>query len=185
MNTREHIIQTADALIRDKGYNAFSFVDVAREVGIKKPSIHYHFPRKTDLGVAVIQSHIEGLEQIRQDYLERTANDKLDRFFSIYTEIKHQNKVCIIGSLSTDFNTLEPEVQQKLKEFSDAFLFWVTGILKEGREDGTFQFTEPPRTRAVLIISSMMAIVKLSRLTGEKDFSLIKKTIKQSLRNQG
>lgn len=181
MTTREHIIITADALIREKGYNAFSFVDIAQVVGIKKPSIHHHFPHKTDLGIAVIEFHIKGLEQIQQASQEKTATEKLDRFFSIYTDIKYQNKICIVGSLSTDYNTLEPQVQEKIKEFSDAFLAWVTGILKEGRQEGIFHFDESPRTRAILIIAGMMAIVKLSRLTGEKDFSLIKKTLRQGL----
>ncbi len=181
MTTREHIIQTADNLIRDKGYNAFSFVDIAQVVGIKKPSIHHHFPRKTDLGIAVIEFHIQGLELIKQATRKKTATEKLDRFFSIYTDIKYQNKVCIVGSLSTDYNTLEPEVQEKIKEFSDAFLAWLTEILKEGKQTGVFHFNELPRTRAVLIIASMMAIVKLSRLTGEKDFGLVKKTIRQEL----
>ncbi len=181
MSTRDHIIYTADALIRDKGYNAFSFVDVARIVGVKKPSIHHHFPRKTDLGIAVIEFHIKGLEQIKQVSQAKTALEKLDRFFSIYSDIKEQNKVCIVGSLSTDYNTLEPEVQEKIKAFSDAFLAWVTDILREGRQEGLFHFDESPRTRAVLIIAGMMAIVKLSRLTGEKDFNLVKKTLRQGL----
>ncbi|WP_114789400.1 TetR/AcrR family transcriptional regulator [Niabella yanshanensis] len=181
MTTRDHIISTADGLIRDKGYNAFSFVDVARIVGIKKPSIHHHFPRKTDLGIAVIEYHIKGLEQIQQETQDKTALERLERFFLIYTDIKCQNKVCIVGSLSTDYNTLEPEVQEKIKEFSDAFLTWVTDILKEGRQAGVFHFDESPRTRAILIIAGMMSILKLSRLTGEKDFSLIKKTLRQGL----
>jgi len=181
MTTREHIINTADALIRDKGYNAFSFVDIAQVVGIKKPSVHHHFPRKTDLGIAVIELHIRSLENVKQECRGKTATEKLDRFFSIYTDIKYQNKVCIVGSLSTDYNTLEPEIQEKLKEFSDAFLAWVTDILKDGKQAGIFHFDESPRTRAVLIIAGMMAIVKLSRLTGEKDFNLIKKTIRQNL----
>ncbi len=181
MTTREHIILTADALIREKGYNAFSFVDIAQVVGIKKPSIHHHFPHKTDLGIAVIEFHIKGLEHIKQVSRNKTALEKLDRFFSIYSDIKDQNKVCIVGSLSTDYNTLEPEVQEKIKKFSNAFLAWVTDILKDGRQEGVFYFDETPRTRAVLIIASMMAIVKLSRLTGEKDFSLIKKTLRHGL----
>ena len=181
MTTREHIILTADGLIREKGYNAFSFVDIAQVVGIKKPSIHHHFPHKTDLGIAVIDFHIKGLEELKQANRDKPAIEKLDRFFSIYSDVKYQNKVCIVGSLSTDYNTLEPEVQAKIKEFSDAFLAWVTDILKEGRQEGVFYFDESPRTRAVLIIASMMAIVKLSRLTGEKDFSLIKRTLRQGL----
>jgi TetR/AcrR family transcriptional repressor of nem operon len=181
MTTRDYIVQTADNLIREKGYNAFSFVDIAHVVGIKKPSIHHHFPRKTDLGIAVIDYHIEKLNKVKEVFLKRSAVEKLDQFFAIYSEVKCQNQICLVGSLSTDFNTLEPEIQQKLKEFSGAMLDWVSGFLKAGRNDGIFRFNESPRTKAILMISGMIAIVALSRLTKDEDFELVTKAIKQEL----
>ncbi|GAA0886519.1 autorepressor PsrA [Sphingobacterium siyangense subsp. cladoniae] len=181
MTTREYIIQTADDLIRDKGYNAFSFIDIANVVGIKKPSIHHHFPHKTDLGIAVIGYHLENLNNIKQEFSDKTSIEKLDSFLSIYSDIKYHNKVCLVGSLSTDYNTLEPEIQNKLKEFSDTMLDWVCDFLKEGKREGTFNFNEAPRTKAILIISNMVAIVQISRLTSDKDFNLVTKSIKKEL----
>lgn len=183
MSTREQIIQSADALIRDKGYNAFSFVDIAHIVGIRKPSVHHHFPHKADLGVAVIEYHIQNLEQIRESYQSRSPLQQLDRFFSIYKNIKEQNQVCLVGSLSTDYNTLEPGVQEKLREFSDRMIAWVSHFLKEGRAEGTFHFTQAPRTKAIMLISGMLAIVQLSRITNDNDFTLMTKTLRQELHN--
>ena len=68
MNTREQIIQLADSLIREKGYNAFSFYDISKSVGIKTASIHYHFPAKSDLGIAVIEHHIQHLELVKKKF---------------------------------------------------------------------------------------------------------------------
>ena len=61
MSKREEIIQLADTLIRQKGYNAFSFYEISDKVGIKTASIHYHFPAKSDLGIAVVDLHIKNL----------------------------------------------------------------------------------------------------------------------------
>ncbi len=55
------IVKVAETLIQTKGYNAFSYRDIAAQVGIKTASIHYHFPTKADLGKAVVKHHINGL----------------------------------------------------------------------------------------------------------------------------
>ena len=70
MDTRSEIINIADALIRAKGYNAFSFTDIGKQLNIKNASIHYHFPTKTDLGVAIIAQHQKQLSvYVRQVYV--------------------------------------------------------------------------------------------------------------------
>jgi len=181
MDTREQIIQLADNLIREKGYNAFSFYDISKSVGIKTASVHYHFPAKADLGVAVIQQHINNLNFVKEKFNGKSPLEKLEKFFSIYSAIQNQNKVCLVGSLATDFNTLDKKVKNKLKLFSGSMLDWVSDFLEEGRNSNVFKFEGPPRTKAIMIIGNMLSIVQLARLTGNKDFKIIKDTIKQEL----
>lgn len=181
MDTKEQIIQIADSFIRDKGFNAFSFYDISNKVGIKTASIHYHFPSKADLGVAVIDSHIQRLSQVIKEYQLMSPSDKLDKFFSIYNKIINENRICLVGSLATDFNTLDEKVRLKLKEFSEMFLIWVSEFLEEGKKKNIFDFEGESRTKALMIISNMLAIVQLSRLTTPNDFEVVKKTIQQEL----
>ncbi|OJV54123.1 MAG: TetR family transcriptional regulator [Bacteroidetes bacterium 43-16] len=184
MNTRAQIIQHADKLIRNVGYNAFSFVDIARSVGIKKPSVHHHFPHKADLCMAVIQYHIDHLKATRESTLQQSPLQQLERFLAIYQEIKAQQQICIVGALSTDYNTLEPAVQEKLQEFSAQMIDWVSSFLKAGKTEGTFHFKQAARTKAIMLISGMLAIVQLTRLTHEEDFRLMIKAVKQELQNK-
>ena len=107
MSKREEIIQLADTLIRQKGYNAFSFYEISDSVGIKTASIHYHFRTESDLGVAVIEQQSEDLKRWIENSKKRSTEEKLDRFFSIYAKIRQENKVCLVGSLATDFHTLD------------------------------------------------------------------------------
>lgn len=53
-NTKERILKYSEQLMLSKGYNGFSFMDIAKIVGIKKASMHYHFPTKEDLAVAIV-----------------------------------------------------------------------------------------------------------------------------------
>lgn len=181
MSTKEQIIELADVLIRAKGYNAFSFYDISEKVGIKTASIHYHFPSKSDLGVAVIEKSILNLEKVAKTYKDKSPVEKLERFFTIYSDILNEKEICIVGSLSTDFNTLDEKVQEKLKVFSGEMIRWVSSFLEEGRNQKIFAFEDEPRTRALLLITNMISIVQLSRLTGKEDFAILKDSIKKQL----
>jgi AcrR family transcriptional regulator len=58
-DTRQVIMDTAQAMVQAKGYNALSFRELAKAVGIKSASIHYYFPTKGDLGAALARRYTE------------------------------------------------------------------------------------------------------------------------------
>ena len=59
MSMHDRILEAAEARLRSDGYGAVSFRDLANDVGVKSASVHYHFPRKEDLGVAVVKAYTE------------------------------------------------------------------------------------------------------------------------------
>ncbi|KAF2333954.1 TetR/AcrR family transcriptional regulator [Flavobacterium nitrogenifigens] len=182
MTTRENIIDKADQFIRDKGYNAFSFKDISNDIGIKTASIHYHFPTKSDLGVATIKEHIARCEGLKRKVAHESPLVKLQAFLEVQTQIKKENKVCIVGSLATDLNTLDNSIKVELQTFAQIVINWLTEILVEGKELKQFAYEMLPRTKAIMIITNMVAIVQLSRLTSDDDFELVKETILTELR---
>jgi AcrR family transcriptional regulator len=181
MDTRTTIVDTADQLIRKKGYNAFSFHDIARVVGIKTASVHYHFPTKTELGLGVLSGQLEAVEALKKSTAGRSAGVRLKAFLSIYTQARTENKICVVGSLGSDFNTLEEPIRRALKKLTAVILAWVTDILEEGRRKKEFHFEGAPRTKALMIVTNMLAALQLTRLTGARDFALIKQTILKDL----
>lgn len=182
MTTKETIIETADQLIRSNGFNAFSFKDISNKIGIKTASIHYHFPTKSDLGVATIKQHIERFEKFKAELSSKPPLIKLEAFLSIYSQIKSENKVCLVGSLATDLNTVDDNVKNELKNFAELVLNWVTEILEDGKKQKIFEFQTIPRTKALMIITNILAIVQLSRLTNDEDFEIVKETILKELK---
>ena len=180
-DTREIIIALADKLIREKGFNAFSFQDISKTIGIKTSSIHYHFPTKSDLCISIIQNQKELLQQVIQSVERKDPLARLKRFIAVYSNMVTENKVCLVGSLCTDLNTVEEPVKTELKLVAEMILDWVTSILKEGREEKLFKFNMTPRTKALLIISNMMAMVQLCRLTGRSSFDTVKDAVIKEL----
>lgn len=182
MTTRENIIEKADQFIRNKGYNAFSFKDISNDIGIKTASIHYHFPTKSDLGVATIKEHIARTEALKKRVANESPLIKLEAFLEVQAQIKKENKVCIVGSLATDLNTLDESIKTELQGFAQIVITWLTEVLIEGKKLKIFDFEMAPRTKAIMIITNMVAIVQLSRLTNDSDFDLVRETILTELR---
>lgn len=182
MTTREVIIDKADQYIRNKGYNAFSFKDISNDIGIKTASIHYHFPAKSDLGVATVREHIARTEALKERVANESPLTKLESFLAVHSQIQYENKVCIVGSLATDLNTMDDAIKEELKAFAQLVLNWLTEVLTEGKEQKIFDFQMLPRTKALMIITNMVAIVQLSRLTDKNDFEIVKETILTELR---
>lgn len=181
MNTRESIIRMARRLVVSKGFNAFSYADIAQSVGIKTASVHYHFPTKTHLGVAVIRHHADAFGQLRESLKDKEPPVKLESFFSIYTNLLSKNQVCIVGSLATDLHTVDMEIRRELGLLTGLILQWLTDILEEGRTKNHFHFTVPARTKALMIITNMLGMLQVTRLTGTDDFHAVKQAILQEL----
>lgn len=178
---RDELIQLADRLIREKGYNAFSFHDLAKAVGIKTASIHYHFPAKVDLGVAVIHWQEQQLEELIKRVGNRPPAQQLDHFLAIYHPIHQQQQVCLVGSLAPDFFTLEPAMQAALQAFSARMLAWVMAFLEVGRAQGQFVFSETVRSRALLLVGGMVSALQMSRLGLPSDFDTLQQNLRQQL----
>ncbi|MFN8438543.1 MAG: TetR/AcrR family transcriptional regulator [Cytophagales bacterium] len=182
MSTKEILISAADDLIRSKGYNAFSFKDLSVQVGIKTASIHYYFPTKTDLGVAIVQEHLRRFVVFEKNVATLNSLQKIECFLEIYQDIKNEHKICIVGSLATDFYTVEEPIKQELKIFTDTVLLWLTHVLEHGRDMGEIYLKTNPRTQALLLITNVLAVVQLSRLTSDEDFRIVKEAILDELK---
>ncbi|WP_336517844.1 TetR/AcrR family transcriptional regulator [Pollutibacter soli] len=171
-----------DKLIREQGYNGFSFTDISKVLGIRNASIHYYFPTKTDLGIAVVKRQHEELNQIVRNSAKSDPVKQLSRFMDMYNTLHNDGQVCIVGSLATDLNTIEKPVRKELKFLADDILLWMKTILEEGKKQGIFHYKISSRAKALLIISNIMAALQLSRITDPGDFDLIRNSIIKELK---
>ena len=180
--TREIIIQLGDKLLRKKGYNAFSYADISKELGIKNAAIHYHFPTKPDLIMAIINLHNERFQNFKKDISRKSSLEKISKFLDTYSKIQTEEKICIVGALATDWDTIDKHSQKHLQEVADDILQWLTAVLNEGLKNKELNFTETPKTKALLIISNMLAATQLARVIGDKNFNTIRSAILSGLK---
>jgi AcrR family transcriptional regulator len=183
-NSKRTILNLAESLLQDKGFNGFSYADISSELGVKNAAIHYHFPSKEDLACAVIQRYRERFKLWINNarVKDLSVQEKLDWFFSIYSNYRADNgKVCLIGSLEAEFNSIPALLQKETELMHRELLAWLQETLKEGKQAGVFQFNGEPANKAALILSSVQGALQMARALGSKKFKDVIEQHKQDL----
>ncbi|MBK9925586.1 MAG: TetR/AcrR family transcriptional regulator [Anaerolineales bacterium] len=183
-NSKRTILNLAEALLQDKGYNGFSYAHIASELGVKNAAIHYHFPTKEDLGIAVIRRYRDRFKLWTNNSRVKDLPhaEKLDWFLSIYSDWRaDQGKVCLVGSFETEFNTIPEGLQSEVQALHKELLVWLQATLTEGRDAGVFHFNGEPANKAALIGSTLQGALQLARALGTKKFRDVLEQIKLDL----
>ncbi|GAA0892144.1 TetR/AcrR family transcriptional regulator [Fulvivirga kasyanovii] len=178
MNTRDKILATAKNLILKVGYNAFSFSDISVPLGIKNAAIHYHFPGKEALGCAVIRKEHENVIKWKNEVDKLDPWQKLERFFRVYDKNMVHNRICMVGSISSDLYAVPESMRDCLHAMVVDINQWLTELLEEGRRLGTFQFHGPAEGKAAVVVTSLAAGLQIARVLGSDKFEQIKNQIK-------
>ena len=182
--TREKIMELGENLIRTKGYNAFSYQDISSELGIKNAAVHYYFPSKENLGTSIVKTNIQRFEEMVDNMHSRGFDEwqQLESFIKIYTKSHREQKLCIVGSLGPDFNTLNEPTQTELIKMTEIIIKWLTEILTSGKEKKLFAYTEEPHSKALVIFSSLVASLQLARIINKLDYKRIHQAIIEDLK---
>lgn len=163
----------AESLLQDVGFNGFSYANIAVELGVKNAAIHYHFPSKEDLARAVIQRYRDRFKLwINNSRVKDLSPEKkIDWFFGIYNDMRSdKGKVCLIGSLEAEFNSIPEGLQSDVEGLHKEMLKWLETTLAEGRDAGVFNFNGDPVNKAALILSSVQGALQMARALGTKKF---------------
>ena len=174
----------AESFIQEKGFNGFSYAHIAKELDVKNAAVHYHFPTKEELTCAVIQRYRDRFQLwIHNSRIKNLSpQEKLDWFFSIYIDTRVDNgKVCLAGSLETEFQSLPASLREQTEALTRELLTWLQATLQEGREAGVFHFRGDPASKAALILSSLQGALQMARALGTGQFHAVVEQHKQDL----
>lgn len=171
-DTREEILNAAEELLQRRGYNAFSYQHIAVQLGIRNAAIHYHFPGKEDLGVALVKRY----RQRFRDWCEDIARlpdawDRMQAYFRTYTDyLEAQCKICPGGVLGTEFEAIPENMQHEARLLMREIFEWLIQTLEDGRERGTLYFVGEARDKAVEIGAALQGGLQIARMAGQERF---------------
>jgi TetR/AcrR family transcriptional repressor of nem operon len=164
-DTRKRILDIAEELLLTRGFNAFSYQFVSSALGVRNAAIHYHFPHKTDLGVALIERYRRRLQRFINAQLPLDVETQLTRYFELAESyFRHDQQVCPSGMLTTEFHTLPDEMRQAAAAFIAEMQAWSISIARRGREEGVFHYPGNENAMGVLMLAAMQGALQLARV---------------------
>jgi TetR/AcrR family transcriptional repressor of nem operon len=165
----QRILDAAEELAQTRGFNGFSYADVAERLLVTKASLHYHFPSKADLGRALIvryhDTFARALETIERQ--EEKAQDKLRRYVLLYDAVMRNDRMCLCGMLAAEYATLPTPMQDELRLFFDANERWLAAVLESGQRDGELAFAGSAKQRARIMTGALEGAMLLARTYGD------------------
>lgn len=165
-DTRGRLLTVALELIQTRGYNAFSFRDLAERVGVKTASVHYHFPTKGDLGRVLVGEHRRLVAGVRTELDAGVADpwERLRRFAGVFrATLENGHRMCLGGILATEYSTLPPELVAEVRGFYEDNERWLTGVLTAGRKAGVVRFAGSAADVARVLFSSLEGAMLAAR----------------------
>lgn len=169
-SAKVRILEAAERLCQTRGFNGFSYRDLATIVGIRSASVHYHFPTKADLGKALIVAYRHKIESVIGDIerKESTASGRLKRFVGMLRELlRDDNRLCLCGILAAESGTLSEDMKAELRRFFDGCEEWLSKELGAGRARGEFAFEGSPVVAARTMMSALEGAMITSRAFGD------------------
>ena len=167
--TAVRILDVAERLVQVRGFNGFSYADIAAELQITKAALHYHFASKAALGEALIARYagrfMGALASLGTG--DGRASAKLDGYAGLYLQVLRNRSMCLCGMLAAEYQTLPQPMQNAVIRFFDQNESWLASVLEQGRADGSLQFADSARDTARMLVAGLEGAMLIARPYGD------------------
>jgi TetR/AcrR family transcriptional repressor of nem operon len=167
--TADRILDIAERLVQTRGFNSFSYADIAAELRLTTASLHYHFPSKAELGQALIDRYAErfaaALERINRDVADPRA--KLEAYAGLYADVLRGKRMCMCGVLAAEYQTLPQPMRDAVIRFFDDNQTWLAAVLAQGDADQTLNLDGSIDEVAQTILGTLEGAMLVARPYGD------------------
>jgi TetR/AcrR family transcriptional regulator, transcriptional repressor for nem operon len=161
--TASRILEVAERLAQTRGFNGFSYADIAAELSITKASLHYHFATKAELGCALIVGYSKKFEAALAQIGAADPADTLRRYVQLYENVLVRDRMCLCGMLAAEYSTLPQAMRAELRSFFDKNESWLANNLERGRKAGVLRFDGPALEIARMLTAGLEGAMLLAR----------------------
>ncbi|WSH69122.1 TetR/AcrR family transcriptional regulator (plasmid) [Rhizobium ruizarguesonis] len=128
-STRELIVEKADTLFYEGGYEATSFAEIAVALGISRGNFYHHFKTKDDILDAVIARRMQRTRAMLDGW-QADGDGPRERVLSfIHMLIANRAKImafgCPVGTLSSELAKLDHVAHGRAAEIFGLFRDWL------------------------------------------------------------
>ncbi len=166
-DTATQVLDVAERFAQSRGFNGFSYADVAAELKLTKAALHYHFASKAELGEALIARYAARFAAALDGLVAGDAPAKLQGYVDLYLEVFRNERMCLCGMLAAEYQTLPAPMRDAVVSFFDHNEKWLAAVLEQGRDEGTVHFEGPAGERARMIVGGLEGAMLVARPYGD------------------
>jgi len=172
-DTATRILDSAQHLIVTRGYNAFSYADIAEVVNVSKPTIHFHFSTKAELVRQLVLRYRDivsvNLEQASTLMPDPVA--RLRAYASYWEQCIRDDSApfCLCAMLASELLSLPTEVSDEVKLYFGDLAEWLVVTLEEGAANGQLRLPRGAAAEAESFMASAHGAMLSARVYGDAD----------------
>jgi TetR/AcrR family transcriptional repressor of nem operon len=169
VDTATQIIDVAERLAQSRGFNGFSYADVAAELRLTKAALHYHFAGKAEMGEALISRYsvrfAAALDALDTSAISAPA--KLEGYAALYLDVLRDKRMCLCGMLAAEYQTLPQRMRDAVIQFFDANEAWLQRVVDQGQQQGTLHVVGSSKETARAIVGGLEGAMLVARPYGD------------------
>lgn len=174
LSSEKKIIDIAEKLFAEKGFHSVSLQEIAREAGISKSLILYHFADKDSLYKSVIERVVSDIQNKLLKILSQNLppHKKLSLFIEEYFRLL-KDRQTTLHILVREMSNLETPITRYLFLSLKKLVRAITSVIEEGIKQKIFKETDPKQAAIFFlgILNTHVATSIISSETKEKIFS--------------
>ena len=178
-------MDAAAELLQSRSFSSFSYQDLSVRLGITKATIHHHFSKKEDLGVALTERYLAearaSLEAVSRNYAKPW--DQFEGYIRYMSEFMLSgSKICPSGALQTEYNVIPETMRQGTSRLVRFIQNWLSTVLSTGRDQGVMEFAGRPEEQAQMIHAALQGALQLARAEGPEKFTTVARQLKEGMK---
>ena len=151
---------------------------------MKNAAIHYHYPSKNDLAVALVARYRRRFERWSETLEKDEAGPWacFESYIQVCRYFIKSNKICVLGMMAAEFNTMALEVQREIQQLQDEVVSYFTELLRKGRDSKDFQFPGHEASKATVLTCQLQGAMQFAQVKGSEVFEAVVDQLRTELK---
>lgn len=132
---RHLIVETANRLFYERGYNHTSFTDIVDATDVQRGNIYYYFKTKDDILRAVIDHRLEVITEMLNSWNREVKEPRarLQKFSAMLLDNAHDlaRFGCPMGTINTELGKGQRDLQRITRAMFDTFRDWLVSQYRQ------------------------------------------------------
>ena len=166
-NVKDELKRLATEQAQRGGVRSVTLRDLGRAVGIKSPSVLYHFKNKDTLVFEITQDYVQRVQQMLSEIERRhtSAKKRLLAAVDMFLETQVKHELCLCTMLAAEAHEVDERTQNLVRDFFTDLEAWIARVLRA--DEGNTLTPGQASAQSQLILTALEGAMLMDKAEGE------------------